>query len=307
MRKSLVAIRRWIISHAILSTVLAAAFAGVLVRCAFTVDVTEYAIVSRFGRITRVHAEPGLRLKWPHEQVIALSRLVQHTRPPPSEYLTTDKKNVVIQMLATWRIADPRTFLETVATARQAEARLTDAMVAQTGAILGNIASTALLAPGTQSSQYEAILTRIRDSLTQFSRASYGIDVLDMRFVDISLPEQNKESVFERMKAERGRIAKALRSAGELEAKKIIAAADRDKTRIEMEAYAKARLLKAEGDAQAARIYAAAFGRNPRFYKFTRTLQAYEKILDESTTLFLPANAEALSVLQAHPSEGVRR
>jgi membrane protease subunit HflC len=109
------------------------------------------------------------------------------------------------------------------------------------------------------------------------------------------------------MKAERGRIAKALRSAGELEAKKIIAAADRDKTRIEMEAYAKARLLKAEGDAQAARIYAAAFGRNPRFYKFTRTLQAYEKILDESTTLFLPANAEALSVLQAHPSEGVRR
>ena len=105
------------------------------------------------------------------------------------------------------------------------------------------------------------------------------------------------------MKAERGKIAKEYRTAGELLSRKIIAEADREKTRIEAEAYAKAQRLQAEGDAEAARIYAAAFSRNAGFYKFQRSLKAYEKFLDEQTTLFLPADAEVLRVLRIQPGQ----
>lgn len=166
MPAPLSSIGAWIASHRIPAAGLAVVLAGLMVRCAFTVDVTEHAAVSRFGRITRLPAEPGLQFKWPHEEVMILPRLVQHTRPPASEYLTTDKKNIIIQLLATWRIADPQRFLETVVTAREAEARLTDAMVAQAGAILGSVASTALLAPGVGASQYEATIARVRAGLT---------------------------------------------------------------------------------------------------------------------------------------------
>ena len=104
------------------------------------------------------------------------------------------------------------------------------------------------------------------------------------------------------MTAERGRIAKEYRTAGELLSRKIIAEADHERSRIEADAYAQAQRLKAEGDAEASRIYAAAFSRNTAFYKFLRTLQAYDKFLDESTTLFLPANAEVLRVLRPQRS-----
>jgi membrane protease subunit HflC len=105
------------------------------------------------------------------------------------------------------------------------------------------------------------------------------------------------------MKAERGKIAKEYRTAGELLSRKIVAEADHEKTRIEAEAYAKAQRLKAEGDAEAARIYAAAYSRNAAFYKFQRSLKAYEKFLDEKTTLFLPADAEVLRVLRIQPGQ----
>ncbi len=300
-------VREWIKGHRVITLALAIGLTGIISRCVFALDVTNFGVVTRFGRIVQVQSEPGLHFKWPYEQVIVVDKRVHQTRPPANEYLTTDKKNIVMETLATWRIADPKRFLESLANVANADVRLSDALVAETGAVLGNFASGALLAPMPNSSRYQSIVAGIRAGLMRSSMAHYGIDVLDVRILDISLPEQNKESVFERMKAERGRISKALRSAGVLEAKKIIAAADREKTHIEMEAYAKARLVKAQGDAQASRIYAGAFGQNPSFYKFTRALQAYEKVLDENTTLFLPADAEALSVLRAQNDEGRRK
>ena len=111
-------------------------------------------------------------------------------------------------------------------------------------------------------------------------------------------PEQNREHVFERMKAERAKIAKENRSAGEVEAKRIIAEADHEKSRIESDAAGQAERIKAEADAEASRTYAAAFGQDPRFYQFLRTLQAYDKLLDDKTTVFLPADADALRMLQ---------
>ena len=140
-----------------------------------------------------------------------------------------------------------------------------------------------------------------------FARTAYGIEIVDVELLHLTLPEQNREHVFERMKAERGKMAKEYRTAGELQARKIVAEADRERSHIEAESYAQAQRLKAEGDAEASRIYAAAFSQNPAFYKFLRTLQAYEKFLDENTTLFLPGDAEVLRMLVPSARPGVRR
>ena len=300
-----VQLSEWIKAHKVIVLALLATL--VIWRCVFALDITNFGVITRFGRIVQVHSEPGIHFKWPHEQVTLVDKRLHQTRPPASEYLTTDKKNIVLETLATWQIADPKKFLESLADTGNADLRLKGALISETGAVLGNFASSALLAPAPKPSQYQSVIDGIRAGMMKNAKAHYGIGILDVRILDISLPEQNKESVFERMKAERGRIAKALRTAGVLEAKKIIAAADREKTHIEMEAYAKARLIKAEGDAQASRIYAGAFGQNPGLYKFTRTLQAYEKVLDENTTVFLPAGAEALGLLGTQGGQGKRK
>jgi membrane protease subunit HflC len=130
-----------------------------------------------------------------------------------------------------------------------------------------------------------------------FARANYGIEVVSVDIRRLYPPEQNREHVFERMKAERAKIAKENRSAGEVEAKRIVAEADHEKTRISADAAGQAERIKAEADAEASRIYAAAFEQDPRFYQFLRTLRAYDKLLDDKTTIFLPANADALRML----------
>ena len=204
---------------------------------------------------------------------------------------------VVRVIVVTWRIADPERFLETVASRSGADERLADVILAEIGSVLGRHPSSALISSEDADSRNPRLVSEIRESIASFARGAYGIEVADVSIQHVSLPEQNRQSVFERMKAERGQIAKRYRSEGELESKRIIAEADREKVRIDAEAYAEAQRLKAEGDAEASRIYATAFSRNPSFYHFLRTLQAYEKILDESTTLVLPTDAEALGLL----------
>jgi membrane protease subunit HflC len=130
-----------------------------------------------------------------------------------------------------------------------------------------------------------------------FARTAYGIDVVSVDVRRLYPPELNREHVFERMKAERAKIAKENRSAGEVEAKRIIAEADHEKSRIDSDAAGHAERIKAEADAEASRTYAAAFGQDPRFYQFLRTLRAYDKLLDDKTTIFLPADTDALRML----------
>jgi membrane protease subunit HflC len=269
-----------------------------LIACFFAVDVTEHAVVTRFGRVLRVLGEPGLHVKAPFDSVVRIDKRLLFTHPAQAEYLTIDKKNVVVESFAVWRIADPERFLRTMEARSDAEARLADVVLGEIGAVLGRYPSSALITADRALGRYRAMVAEIREHVAGFARPMYGIDITDVELRHISLPEQNKEHVFERMKAERGKIAKEHRSSGELEAKKIIAAADREKSGIEAEAYAETQRLKGEGDAEASRIYAAAFSENPKFYMFLRTLQAYDKFLDDSTTLFLPADAEVLELLR---------
>jgi membrane protease subunit HflC len=265
----------------------------------FTVDVTEYGALTRFGRVMRVVDQPGLGVKFPFERVVRLDKRLLYTKPAQAEYLTADEKNLVVHSLVTWRIAEPKRFLETLVTRDRAEVQLTDIVLAQIGSVLGRYAFSNLISSEGEQSRFHDVVTEIRDRVNAVVLATYGIEVVDIRVRQLVLPDQNKRYVFERMQAERGRFAMQYRSEGEREAKKIIAAAERERKEILAEAYRQAARIKGEADAEMIRIYATRFSQNPQFYKFLRTLEAYETILDDNTTIFLPADAEVFRMLQS--------
>ncbi len=268
------------------------------------VDVTEYAILTRLGRVVRVVREPGLGVKLPYplERVIRLDRRLLTFKPGSAEYLSDDKKNLVIHSLVTWRIANPERFLATVGGRAAAQERVADLVLTKIGAVVGSHPASALVGVDGQASRFSQVMDRILTEARDRALADYGVDLVDVRLRQLGLPEQNRANVFARMQAERGKIAMKYRSEGEREFKKVVAQAEHEKTRTVAEAYREAERAKAEGDAQAMRIYAEAFGKNPQFYKFRRTLQAYEKILDANTTVFLPADAEIFQILNSRRS-----
>lgn len=270
----------------------------------FTVDVSEYGLVSRFGRIVRVVDAPGLHVKLPLDRVLRLDRRLLYSRPAQAEYLTADKKNVVVQSLATWRIAEPARFVATLGSRANAEQRLADVVLAEIGAVLGQYPFSALVSPEGGEGRFWTMVADVRAKVAALARPAYGIEIVDVDVRQLYLPEQNQQSVFERMKAERGKIAAQYRSEGERDAARLIAQADGEKTRIMADAYERAQVIRAEGEAEAIRVYGDGFGEDARFYKFLRTLEAYRKILDETTTLFLPADAEIFGLLQFEPLPG---
>lgn len=206
-----------------------------------------------------------------------------------------------------WRIASPERFLSAVGDRESAERRLNDIVLARLGAVLGHYPSTAFMSIGPPRTEFDALVGRVTDQARDLAGRLYGIEVVDIRIRQIGLPDQNRANVFARMQAERGKIATQYRSEGEREFKKIVAGADRERTQIMAEARREAERITAEGDAQAMRIYAEAFGKNPQFYKFSRTLTAYDKILDANTMVFLPADADVFRVLDgARPPVGGR-
>ncbi|HXF16164.1 MAG TPA: protease modulator HflC [Burkholderiales bacterium] len=294
--------RRWQAVAATIAVMAIAVWAAL--SSLFVVDVTQYALVTRFGAVLRVLDEPGLQVKAPFDSIVTLDKSLTFSRPAPAEYLSVDKKNIVAETLVTWRIADPQRYLVTVATRAAADVRLADVLLGEVGAVLGAHPAAALIAPDGNAERFGSIVAQIRGRVAAFARSAYGIEIVDVELVRLSLPEQNRAPVFERMKAERGKMAKEYRTAGELLGRKIIAQADREKAHIEAEAYAEAQRIRAEGDAEATRLYSAAFSRNAGFYKFVRTLQTYEKIMDENTTLFLPAQSEVLRVIAPLPRQG---
>jgi membrane protease subunit HflC len=272
----------------------------------FTVDVTEYGVVSRFGRIVRILDQPGLYLKSPLDRVLRLERRLLYSQPARAEYLTADKKNVVVRSLATWRIADPERFLRTLRSRANAEERLADLILGEIGAALGRYSFPALVSSSDGQGRFATMVAGVGAAVAAAARPAFGIDIVDVDVRKLYLPDQNKQSVFERMKAERGRMAAQYRSEGERDAQAMIAQADAERARLIAAADEQARRLRSEGEAAAIRVYAEAFGQAPEFYKFLRTLEAYRKILDGGTTLFLPADAEIFGLLQfqiAPPAE----
>jgi membrane protease subunit HflC len=266
----------------------------------FSLDETEIGIILQFGKPVRVLSEAGLHWKLPDpiQTKVLFDKRVLVYDPSASEFLTGDKKNIVVDMYLCWKIIDPLKFLQAVRDRIGAELRLEDIIGAEAGATFGNYPLTAFVSHNEGEMQLGRIMNLISEKCDQRARQQYGIQVIDVKMKRLNFPDENKPSVFARMWAERERIAKKYRSEGQERAAKIKAEAKKQKEIILSEAYREAEKIKGEGDAGAMRIYAQAFGKDPDFYKFLRTLQCYEKFLDEKTTIVLPGDMELLELLE---------
>jgi membrane protease subunit HflC len=264
----------------------------------FEVDTTEYAIVTQFGEPIRAITTPGLYTKLPDpaQSVVRLNNRLRLYSLPQAEFLTQDKKNVVVESYATWRVADPLLFLKAVRDAPGAEARLADILASELGVALGKYDLSSLVTVETSTMQLPAMMEQITSNIDGRT-GQYGFTVTDVRLKLITYPEANQASVFQRMRAERERIARQLRSEGAEEAAKIRASADTQAATIRAEADRDSKSIRGTADAEAIRIYAAAYGKDEEFYRFLRTLQSYEQFIDTGTTLILPTNSELLQFL----------
>ena len=264
----------------------------------FEVDITEYAIVTQFGQPVRALTEPGLYAKWPDpvQSVLRISRQLQVFSLPQTEFLTSDKKNIVVEGYATWSVQDPLLFYKTVRDADGASRRLQDILSAELGAAVGQAELAQLATIDLTQIKLPALMAGARDRASNRT-ALYGFTVSDVRLKQLTFPQANLNSVYQRMKSEREAIARQLRSEGTEEAAKIRAKADADKAQILAEAQRKAEETRGQADADAIRIYAAAFQKDPELYRFLRTLQAYQTFIDQNTTLILPTDSELLKYL----------
>ncbi|MEZ5400972.1 MAG: protease modulator HflC [Bryobacteraceae bacterium] len=263
----------------------------------FTVRETEFVLVTQFGRPLYTVTEAGLHLKWPFHNATYFDRRLRIYNPRPSEFLTRDKKNLVVESYVAWKIEDPKRFVESVGDAVAAEMRLHDIVWSGLAAALGTHDLESIISANPEAVKAGQMMDNLSELTGKRALSEYGIRVVDVRLKRINLPEQNKQSVFARMRAERERIARQYRAEGEEQALSIRAEADRRAEEIRSEAYKEAERVKGEGDAESTRVYSQAYSRNPRFYKLLRTLESYKKIFDDKTTAILSSDSELMRVL----------
>ncbi len=273
------------------------------------VQETEHAVITQFGRPVAVRSDAGLyaKLPTPIQRVTRLDKRILFTTGSEAELLTEDKKNILTATYVSWRIADPVRYLTALRTREFAETRISALVQSELGSALGEIPFAALVpaeGPGGGLADLEG---RVREATAEVAARDYGIDILSLGITRLGFPPQNLESVFARMRAERQRIANGFRSEGEAEAQKIRAQADRERAELLASAESEAARLLGQGEAEAARIYADAYEGHEDFYRFLRTLESYEKLLADNTTLVLPADSPFLKLLlQDGPAGGLR-
>ena len=267
----------------------------------YTVDVTEYAVVTQFGDPVAVYDNPGLKVKLPDpiQSVQRVDKRLQVYQTTSIELLTLDKKSISLDYYGTWKIVDPVLYLKTVKNQSGAEARLLDVFSSSLGVQLGKYNLDQLVNTDDEMLRLDQM---VADTVTYAKdRASeYGLEVVDAQIRVLNFPNANKQSVYDRMSAEREQMAQKYRAEGSEEASKIRADAEKEQQIILAEAYKQAQQIMGEGDAEAIRIYGEAFQRDPEFYEFIRTLETYEKTIDGNTTLILPSTAEILKYLSGN-------
>jgi membrane protease subunit HflC len=277
----------------------AAAAAGLLSSALFTVDETQVAIVTRFGRPLGGVALPGLHVKapWPIDSVLRFDRRLLIFASGPTEMLTADKKNVVVDSFICWRIANPLLFAQTVRTRDEAEARLLDFTASEMGAAVGREPMESFIHAGAAGVRLREIGQRTGATIGRLAAGSFGIEVVDLEINGFNLPAQNRESVIERMRAERGRMATRYRSEGDEQALKIQAQAATEREAILAAAKSQAESIRGKGEAEALRTFSTAYAKDPDLYRFLRTLESYETVIDDKTTLFLQSDSKLLRAL----------
>ena len=253
---------------------------------------TQNAVVLELSKPKEIITEPGLYFKIPFLQKVRyFSKQLLDNDSNPTEVITKDKKNLLVDNFTMFKIVDPLKFLETVRGERSARARLDDIIYSELRVEIG-------------THDLHDVVTETRDSImakvtneANVKAAEYGIEVVEVRIKRTDLPPEVANSIFNRMRTERERIAMEYRSEGKEEATKIRAETDKEKTILVAEAYKEEQIVRGEGDAQATKIYADAFNKDQKFYTFMRSMEAYKKSLKTDTTLLMSEDSDFLGFL----------
>jgi modulator of FtsH protease HflC len=270
---------------------------------AFTVDQRQRAIVFQLGEIKELIEEPGLHIKWPLIQNVRYfdKRILTLDTPDTERFITSEKKNVLVDSFVKWRIQDMRQYYISVQGDEQrAQTRLSQTVNAALREEFGKRTVHDVV-----SGERDDIMRIVREKVED-DVAKIGVQIVDVRLKRIELPQEVSEAVYRRMDAERKSVAAELRSEGFSAAEKIRAEADRTRQIIIAEAYRDAQRVKGEGDARSASIYARAFSENPEFYSFYRSLEAYRTgFKSKSDVLVLDPNSEFFKYFK-NPGKGGR-
>jgi modulator of FtsH protease HflC len=282
----------------LISSVIAAGVLFVLL-CCYTVSADQYAVVTSFGKPGAIRLEPGLyvKLPTPFSVVTRFDRRLQLYRTALIEYLTGDKKNLILQTFICWHIDNPLLFFQATRNIATAEVKLDDIVCSFVASTLGDHQMNQIISVTPDQVILDEIVDQILKDTNQRSR-EYGISVEMVDFSRLALPEDNARSVYRRMIAERSSIANEYRAKGRQKAAEIRSQADKEKSDIMADAYKQSEIIRGEGDALAAQIYGQAYSKAPEFFKFIRTLEADKKILDDKSTIILSSDSDFVSVLK---------
>ena len=248
----------------------------------FTVSQTEQALVVRLGRPVDVVSEPGLNFKAPFiDTVISIDKRILDLENPSQEVIASDQKRLVVDAFARYRIKNPLRFYQSIGSIQAANIQLTTLLNAALRRVLGEVTFITVV-----RDEREGLMTRIRDQLDR-EADQYGIQLVDVRIRRADLPEANSQAVYQGMQTERQREAAEIRAQGGQKSQEIRSKADREATVIIAEANSTAEQTRGVGDAERNRLFAEAYGRDPDFFAFYRSMSAYETGLRSSDTRFL--------------------
>jgi len=257
------------------------------------VDETEQIVIVQLGKPVRNITKPGLNFKVPFIQSATVfeKRLLEYDSAP-NTILTEDKKNLILDNYAQWRISNPLKFMQTMRTQALAQSRLDDIIYSSLRVQLGTHLMHEIV-----STMRDSLMHKVTEN-ANISAADFGIEIVDVRIKRADLPKENEQAVFDRMKAERERMAKQFRSEGDEEAVKIRAETDKEREIILADAYKDAQVIRGDGEAQSIKIYADAYSQDPDFYEFIRTMDAYKEVFDDKTKLVLTPESDFLNYLK---------
>jgi len=263
----------------------------VLSQALFVVDETQQALVLQLGEPRREVREPGINVKIPFIQnTVYYEARALDVDPPRQQVILADQKRLDVDSYARYKIINPLQFFRAVRTEREASSRLSVVINSSLRRVLGNATLFDIL-----SDKRAGIMTDIRSEVNQTAAERFGVEIIEVRIRRADYPDATRQNIFDRMTSEREREAREFRAQGNEQAQKIRADADKQRTIIVAEAQKQAETLRGEGDAQAIKIYADAFGKDPEFFAFYRSMQAYRRVVGDGagdTTMVLSPNSD---------------
>jgi membrane protease subunit HflC len=260
----------------------------------------EAVLVTRFGRPVRADTEAGLhwKLPWPVDQARWLDMRRRVYEGGHTEMLTRDKKNVIVRTFVVWRIGDVLAFAQSIGAEREAEGKLDGLLTNAAIGTLGEHDLSAIVSTNEKDLQVDQIETELLAASAPAARASYGVEIEQIRLERVALPEENVKAVFEQMRAERRQYAAKFRAEGQREASRIRAEAELEAARVRAQGAEEEARIRGQSAAEVAKTYADAHRIAPELYRFTRSLESLEPLINSNTSLVLRTDSEPFSLLQ---------